>query len=311
MYLLSIWSLSNHFQNKVLPSILFNRKIKIISVLSNKDCKDFKLKNIFFYNNKKNFFLKNRFDYVYISSINSEHYNHCKFALESNKNVICEKPICLNIRQLSKLKTIAIKKKKKFFEVIQYVHHPLFARLKNIIKSNSIGKVLRVKSSFKIPLNDKKNFRFNKNLGGGSLNDVGFYPISIMFTLFNSKKIKLLKSKITRQNKVDMQGEIKAQNENKVIFDLSWGFDSSYKNNLTIYGTKGNLLVDFIFSKNINQDGKIIINVNRKLEVIKISKSNQINLAFKDMLSNKNKLFNKRYLTSYRILNMIEKLKKK
>ena len=311
MYLLSIWSLSNHFQIKVLPSILFNRKIKIISVLSNKDCKDFKLKNIFFYNNKKNFFLKNRFDYVYISSINSEHYNHCKFALESNKNVICEKPICLNIRQLSKLKTIAIKKKKKFFEVIQYVHHPLFARLKNIIKSNSIGKVLRVKSSFKIPLNDKKNFRFNKNLGGGSLNDVGFYPISIMFTLFNSKKIKLLKSKITRQNKVDMQGEIKAQNENKVIFDLSWGFDSSYKNNLTIYGTKGNLLVDFIFSKNINQDGKIIINVNRKLEVIKISKSNQINLAFKDMLSNKNKLFNKRYLTSYRILNMIEKLKKK
>ena len=311
MYLLSIWSLSNHFQNKVLPSILFNRKIKIISVLSNKDCKDFKLKNIFFYNNKKNFFLKNRFDYVYISSINSEHYNHCKFALESNKNVICEKPICLNIRQLSKLKTIAIKKKKKFFEVIQYVHHPLFARLKNIIKSNSIGKVLRVKSSFKIPLNDKKNFRFNKNLGGGSLNDVGFYPISIMFTLFNSKKVKLLKSKITKQNKVDIQGEIRAQNENEVIFDLSWGFDSSYKNNLTIYGTKGNLLVDFIFSKNINQDGKIIINVNRKLEVIKISKSNQINLAFKDMLSNKNKLFNKRYLTSYRILNMIEKLKKK
>ena len=311
MYLLSIWSLSSHFQNKVLPSILFNRKIKIVSVLSNKDYKEFKLKNLIFYNNKKNFFLKNRFDYVYISSINSEHYNHCKFALESNKNVICEKPICLNIRQLSKLKTIAIKKKKKFFEVIQYVHHPLFARLKNIIKSNSIGKVLRVKSSFKIPLNDKKNFRFNKNLGGGSLNDVGFYPISIMFTLFNSKKIKLLKSKITRQNKVDMQGEIKAQNENKVIFDLSWGFDSSYKNNLTIYGTKGNLLVDFIFSKNINQDGKIIINVNRKLEVIKISKSNQINLAFKDMLSNKNKLFNKRYLTSYRILNMIEKLKKK
>ena len=102
-----------------------------------------------------------------------------------------------------------------------------------------------------------------------------------MFTLFNSKKVKLLKSKITKQNKVDIQGEIRAQNENEVIFDLSWGFDSSYKNNLTIYGTKGNLLVNFIFSKNINQDGKIIININRKLEVIKVSKSNQINLASK------------------------------
>ena len=78
-------------------------------------------------------FLKNKFDYVYISSINSEHYNHCKFALENNKNVICEKPICLNKRQLSKLKSLAIKKKKKFFEVIQYVHHPLFAKLKSVI----------------------------------------------------------------------------------------------------------------------------------------------------------------------------------
>ncbi len=311
MYLLSIWSLSSHFQNKVLPSILFNRKIKIVSVLSNKDYKEFKLKNIIFYNNKKKFFLKNKFDYVYISSINSEHYNHCKFALENNKNVICEKPICLNKRQLSKLKSLAIKKKKRFFEVIQYVHHPLFTRLKTIIKSNLIGKVLRVKSSFKIPLNDKKNFRFNKDFGGGSLNDVGFYPISIMFTLFNSKKVKLLKSNITKQNKVDTKGKIRAQNENQVIFDLSWGFKSSYKNSLIVYGTKGSLLVDFIFSKNINQDGKIIININRKSEIIKIPKSNQINLAFKDMLSNNNKLFYERYQTSYYILNIIEKLKKR
>ena len=100
MHLLSIWSLSSHFQKKVLPSILSNRKIKIISVLSKKKRKDFKLKNIFFYSNKKEFFLKNKFDYVYISSVSSKHYNHCRFALENNKNVICEKPVCLNKSQL-------------------------------------------------------------------------------------------------------------------------------------------------------------------------------------------------------------------
>ena len=311
MHLLSIWSLSGHFQKKVLPSILSNRKIKIVSILSNKESKDFKLKNIIFYNSKKKFFHKNKFDYVYISSINSKHYNHCKFALENNKNVICEKPICLNQRQLNKLKALAKKKKKKIFEVIQYVHHPLFARVKKLIKSNSIGKVLRVESSFKIPLNDKKNFRFNKNFGGGALYDVGFYPISIMFTLFNSKEIKLLSSKIIRRNKLDIIGDIRAQNENKIIFDLNWGFRSSYKNNLIVYGTEGSLVVDFIFSKNINQDGKVIIYKKRKSEIIKVSKSNQINLAFKHMLSNRNKLFNERYHTSSSILNIIERLKKK
>ena len=311
MHLLSIWSLSSHFQKKVLPSILSNKKIKIISVLSNKKRKDFKLKNIFFYNNKKEFFFKNRFDYVYISSVSSKHYNHCRFALENNKNVICEKPVCLNKRQLKKLKSLAVKKKKKFYEVIQYVHHPLFAKLKTIIKSNSIGKILRVKSSFKIPLSDKKNFRFHKNLGGGALYDVGFYPISIMFTLFNSKKIKLLGSKIIRQNKLDLMGNINAQNENKVIFDLDWGFRSTYKNSLIVYGAEGSLLVNFIFSKDVIQEGKIIIYRKKKSKVIKVSKSNQINLAFKDMLSNKSKLFNERYQTSLSVLNIIERLKKK
>ena len=48
MHLLSIWSLSSHFQKKVLPSILLNRNIKIVSMLSNKESKDFKLKNVIF-----------------------------------------------------------------------------------------------------------------------------------------------------------------------------------------------------------------------------------------------------------------------
>tara|TARA_A100001011_G_scaffold372689_1_gene431357 strand:+ start:652 stop:1587 length:936 start_codon:yes stop_codon:yes gene_type:complete len=311
MYLLSIWSQSTHLQKKVLPSIQANRKIKIVSVLSKKDKKKIKLKKIMFYNDKEKFFLKNKFDYVYISSINSKHYDNCKFAIENNKNVICEKPICLNKSQLIKLKALAFKKKKKFFEVVQYVHHPLFSKLKSVIKNNSIGKVLSVKSSFKIPLSDKENFRFNKNYGGGALNDVGFYPISIMFTLFNSKKIKFLESKIIKQNQIDIRGNLKAQNEKKIIFDLNWGFKSSYENNLILYGTKGNLIVDFIFSKNVNQDGRINIYKKKKLEIIKVPKSNQINLAFEDMLSNKNKLFNERYKISLNVLDIIERLKKK
>ncbi len=311
MYLLSIWSQSTHLLKKVLPSIQANRKIKIVSVLSKKDKKKIKLKKIMFYNDKEKFFLKNQFDYVYISSINSKHYDDCKFAIENNKNVICEKPICLNKSQLIKLKALAFKKKKKFFEVVQYVHHPLFSRLKSVIKNNSIGKVLSVKSSFKIPLSDKENFRFNKKYGGGALNDVGFYPISIMFTLFNSKKIKFLKSKIIKENQIDIRGNLKAQNENKVIFDLNWSFKSSYENNLILYGTKGNLIVDFIFSKNVSQDGRINIYKKKKLEIVKVPKSNQINLAFEDMLSNTNKLFNERYKISLNVLKIIERLKKK
>ena len=310
MYFISIWSLSNHFQKKVLPSIKLNKKIKIVSILTNKDKKNLEFKDINLYNDKKKNFSNENFDYIYISSINSEHYENCKYALENKKNVICEKPICLNKHQLNNLKKIADKNKKKFQEVIQYIHHPLFIKLKKIINDKIIGNILRVDSSFKIPIDDKKNFRFVKKLGGGALNDVGFYPISIMFTLFDSKKIKILNSKIIKQNNLDIAGDIKTQNERKIIFDLSWGFKSAYKNNIKIYGENGYIDVDFIFSKKIFQKGEINIFKNIK-KSIKIKKSNQINLAFKNMLSSNKKKINKNFETSMKILNVIEKLKKK
>ena len=75
--------------------------------------------------------------------------------------------------------------------MIQYKYHPVFLELKKIINKNLIGKIKTVVLEFKVLIKKTKdNFRFKRELGGGSLNDIGFYPISIMFTLFDSK-IKL------------------------------------------------------------------------------------------------------------------------
>lgn len=308
MRYLSIWSLSNHFQTKVFPSIKSNKKIKIVSVLTNKKKHNFEKKNC--YTNKEKIVAKNNFSYVYISSVNSKHYNYSKLALEKNKNVLCEKPICLKIDHLYSLKKIAIKNKKFFFEVIQYIHHPLFLKLKKLINKKTVGKILSVKSTFQIPLKEKKNFRFNNKLGGGALYDVGYYPISSMFTLFESKKIRILKSNLVEENKLDIKGNLQASNEDKIVFDLAWGFKSSYENNIKIFGEKGIINVDFIFSKKVLQGGKIDILKDKK-KTIKIAKFNQINQAFNSMIFSKKKLFYKSFNLSLNILKIFEKIKKK
>lgn len=308
MLFLSVWSLSNHFQTKVFPSIKSNKKIKIVSILTNKKNHNFKNKNSC--TDKKQIISKNDFNCVYISSVNSMHYNYSKFALEKNKNVFCEKPICLRTDHLIKLKKIATKNKKFFFEVIQYIHHPLYIKLKKLIDKKMVGKILSVKSTFKIPLKENKNFRFNSKLGGGALYDVGYYPISTMFTLFESKKIKILKSNLIKENKLDIKGNLQAKNENKIIFDLAWGFKSSYENNIKIFGEKGIINVDFIFSKKVFQGGKIDIFKDKK-KTIKIKKFNQINQAFNNMMLSKKKDFEKNFNLSLKILKIIEKIKKK
>jgi len=65
MRYLSIWSLSKHFQTKVFPSIKSKKRIKIVSVLTNKKKHDFEKKNC--YTNKEKIVAKNDFSYVYIS----------------------------------------------------------------------------------------------------------------------------------------------------------------------------------------------------------------------------------------------------
>lgn len=113
MHYLSIWSLSNHFKSKILPSIQSNKKIKIVSILTRKKNRDLKVKKVNWYRDKEKFFQNEKFDFVYISSINSKHYSNVKFALKNNKNVICEKPISLNKKQLKNIYKIAKKNKKK------------------------------------------------------------------------------------------------------------------------------------------------------------------------------------------------------
>ena len=307
MIRLGIWSYSNHFRYKVFPSIKNNRKIDVVAILSNKKKdKNSDLKNIKWFKNKKSFFDFCNLDYVYISSINSKHFLDCKYALNKNVNVICEKPMCLNLDELNKLKNIAKERERNIFEMTQYTSHPLFIKLRKILSSKKIGEITKVESSFKIPLNDRKNFRFHNNYGGGALFDVGFYPISTMFTLFGSKRIKIEKIKFNKKNKLDISGNLFTINEEGIRFYLKWGFNSLYENYINIYGKKGKIKVNFIFSKSVEQSGKIEI-LKKKKEIIKVENANQINLAFNEIFFKEK--FEKKMKFSSQILQIIEKVR--
>ena len=310
MHKIAIWSFSNHFKNKILPSIKNNKQIKVKYILTKQNSRDIGLKNIKWLGTKEELKSKKDIDFIYISSVNSNHFKNIKFALLNKFNVICEKPICLKNNQFRELIKISKVKKVKFFEIIQYKHHPIFFKLREILKKNLIGEIKQVDAVFKIPLKDKNNFRFKKELGGGAINDVGFYPISIMFTLFNTKQIKIIETKFKKENKLDIKGSLSALNENDIFFKLSWGFKSLYKNYLRIIGTKGKIEAKFIFSKKIIQGAKIILNI-RKKRFVQIKKANQINLAFEDILKSDMKYFMKELDLSLRIFKVMDILNKK
>jgi len=290
---LGFLSYSSHLRNKVIPSIKKNKNIIPTAILSsgNKVNNNQYFKNSKKYKKKIKFFLDKSYDTVYISSVTANHFKDCMLALKYKKNVICEKPICQNLNQLKKILSLAKRNSLKIDEMYQYCYHPLFNKIKKILKNKALGRIIYIDSAFIAPIIDKKNFRFKKNLGGSALLDVGVYPLSTLIFLLRNRKYRIINGRIfyKKNIKVDTKGEVNIKSKETTI-KYNWGYNSLYQNYIKIVGSKGTLITNFIFSKKISQSGCIIIAFKNKNKKIKVKRSNQINNAFNFYLNRVNSI---------------------
>ncbi len=117
-------------------------------------------------------------DIAYIATPHAMHYEQIKVCLQNKIAVLCEKPIVLNHEQLDELTTLATTNKTFLMEAMWVRFLPSFINLLQLIKENTIGKIIRVKASmaFKAPQDDNNRF-YDPEKGGGSLLDLGVYCI--------------------------------------------------------------------------------------------------------------------------------------
>ena len=88
---------------------------------------------------KSNLSKKNKIDYLVICTPNYLHESQIRLGLKSNLDVICEKPLCLNPKNLFLIKKIESKTKKKCYPILQLRLHPQIIDLrKNINKKKNI-----------------------------------------------------------------------------------------------------------------------------------------------------------------------------
>lgn len=149
-------------------------------------CDDFNLKNYYTEYDK---FLDN-VKAVYIAVPHTMHYEYAKRALEKGKHVLCEKPITLSGNQTKELYKIAQQNGVVLYEAIKTVYAPCFSKLVSIAQSGIIGKIRDVDATFTKIIKDKTLREYNPQLGGGSLTELGSYPLSIITKLLGKNPIK-------------------------------------------------------------------------------------------------------------------------
>lgn len=117
-------------------------------------------------------------DAVYVASPHSAHEGHAVTSLQAGKHVLCEKPLTLEAASTQRVIDEAARCGRFLMEGYMYRCHPLLAGLIQQLDQGAIGRLvhLRADFGFRVPRNSGR--LFDPARGGGSVLDVGGYPVS-------------------------------------------------------------------------------------------------------------------------------------
>lgn len=129
-----------------------------------------------------------RIQCVYIPLPNSLHSHWTQAALEAGKNVLCEKPLTPTEDEARALYELAVRSGLVLAEAFMYRHHPKARKLRQLVASGALGQIRTIRCSFNFMVADPaSDIRYDADLAGGSLLDVGSYCVSLATYLENDQ----------------------------------------------------------------------------------------------------------------------------
>ncbi|MGB7843819.1 MAG: Gfo/Idh/MocA family oxidoreductase [Salinimicrobium sp.] len=117
-------------------------------------------------------------DVIYVATPHVFHHKHTLLCLQHGKAVLCEKPFAINKEQVEEMIATARENKVFLMEAMWTPFLPHIKYLNEILNSGKYGKVKKLTADFGFDAPfDEEGRLFKKSLGGGSLLDIGIYPI--------------------------------------------------------------------------------------------------------------------------------------
>jgi predicted dehydrogenase len=115
---------------------------------------------------------------IYVASPHSLHREHTILCLKNGKNVICEKAFAINTGEVIEMINEAKSKDLFLMEALWPQFQPYYKKALEILESGILGRPLQLNGYFSFnPPYDPADRKFNLALGGGSLLDIGIYPV--------------------------------------------------------------------------------------------------------------------------------------
>lgn len=150
-------------------------------------------------------------DAVYIPLPNHLHVAWTRKALAAGKHVLCEKPIALQAAEIDGLIAARDAAGRLAAEAFMIVHHPQFARARELVQGGAIGRLVHVESVFSFFNDDAANIRNRPAAGGGGLRDIGVYTMGAARFVTGQEPQDIPFANLRYDNGVDVFAEFSAR----------------------------------------------------------------------------------------------------
>ena len=180
-------------------------------------------------------------DAIYVASPHSHHHEHTLLCLNHGKAVLCEKAFAINQQQAKEMIELARTKKVFLMEALWTRFLPHYLKVRDMIAEGKLGELKGVLANFGFKPPEPVSPRlFEPALGGGSLLDIGIYPV------FLAQSILGVPDSITAKmdpahTGVDEQCSMVFHYKNGMTANLFSTLASNLETDADIFGTKGRI----------------------------------------------------------------------
>jgi predicted dehydrogenase len=247
-------------------------------------------------------------DAVYIPLPNALHCEWTIKAAEQGKHILCEKPIGLNAAECREMIAASKKHGVLLMEAFMYRYTDCTRKVIEVLRSGALGEIRQINSSFRFLLANPSSIKYKPELGGGSLYDVGSYPVNFTGMIVDEiariqavatgKPVALapmpesISVQCVKEGGVDVLFAALLKYPSGLIASINCGFNAQKQIESQIIGSKGVLQVPHTF---LEEACSLTLTVDDKVEkTIQVENSDRYRLEvedFADAITNKHDPF--------------------
>lgn len=180
-------------------------------------------------------------DVIYIATPHGLHFEHTMLCLNHRKAVLCEKAFALNSQQVRTMVDFARKQNVFLMEAFWSRFLPQFELVTRMIREGAIGDIRMIQADFGFRAEDPPADRlFDPTLGGGSLLDIGIYPVFLAQALLG-KPVEIQALITPHETGVDEQCVMIMKFRSGALAVLSSTFLADTPVEAVIAGTEGRI----------------------------------------------------------------------